>query len=134
MAETTRQIRIPQGIIDHRSYGLESSRYAPVVFVHGFLVDGTLWTRVAEHLGKAGIRSFAPDWPLGSHRRPIGPGADRTPLGVARMLIAWLDAYEFDDVTLVGNDSGGAICQFAVDLDPSRIGRLVLTNCDAFEA
>jgi pimeloyl-ACP methyl ester carboxylesterase len=37
------------------------------------------------------------------------------------------------DVTLVGNDTGGALCQFVIDEDPSRIGRLVLTNCDAFD-
>jgi pimeloyl-ACP methyl ester carboxylesterase len=35
-------------------------------------------------------------------------------------------------VTLVGNDTGGAICQFLLDSDASRIGRVVLTNCDAF--
>ncbi len=38
-----------------------------------------------------------------------------------------------EDVTLVGNDTGGAICQFLVDTDPRRIGRLVLTNCDALD-
>ncbi|MGH8860022.1 MAG: alpha/beta fold hydrolase, partial [Jatrophihabitantaceae bacterium] len=37
------------------------------------------------------------------------------------------------DVTLVGNDTGGALCQFVLDTDATRIGRLVLTNCDAFD-
>ena len=37
------------------------------------------------------------------------------------------------DVVLVGNDTGGAVCQFLLDEDASRIGRLVLTNCDAFD-
>jgi pimeloyl-ACP methyl ester carboxylesterase len=37
-------------------------------------------------------------------------------------------------VTLVGNDTGGAICQFLLDSDASRVGRVVLTNCDAFTA
>jgi pimeloyl-ACP methyl ester carboxylesterase len=36
-------------------------------------------------------------------------------------------------VTLVGSDTGGGICQLAVDARSDRIGRLVLTNCDAFE-
>ena len=36
-------------------------------------------------------------------------------------------------MTLVGNDTGGAICQFVLDTDATRIGRLVLTNCDAFD-
>ncbi|MEP7023068.1 MAG: alpha/beta hydrolase, partial [Actinomycetota bacterium] len=34
---------------------------------------------------------------------------------------------------LVGNDTGGALCQFVIDTGPARIGRLVLTNCDAFD-
>ena len=34
---------------------------------------------------------------------------------------------------LVGSDTGGAICQFLLDEDASRVGHLVLTNCDAFE-
>ena len=36
-------------------------------------------------------------------------------------------------MTLVGNDTGGALCQFAVTRHPERIGRLVLTDCDAFD-
>jgi pimeloyl-ACP methyl ester carboxylesterase len=37
------------------------------------------------------------------------------------------------DVTLVGNDSGGAMSQVTVTRHPERIGRLVLTNCDTHE-
>ena len=40
---------------------------------------------------------------------------------------------DLTDVTLVGSDTGGAICQLVLDEDASRIGRLVLTNCDAFD-
>jgi len=47
---------------------------------------------------------------------------------------ARLAGLELTDVTLVGNDTGGALCQFTIDTDQSRIGRLVLTNCDAFDA
>ena len=36
-------------------------------------------------------------------------------------------------MTLVGNDTGGALCQLVVTRHPERIGRLVLTNCDAYE-
>ena len=36
-------------------------------------------------------------------------------------------------MTLVGSDTGGGICQLVVDAHPERIGRLVLTNCDAFD-
>ena len=61
------------------------------------------------------------------------PTPTSAPRGVARMINDVLDALGLDDVTLVGNDTGGAICQLLLADDPSRIGRVVLTNCDAFE-
>jgi pimeloyl-ACP methyl ester carboxylesterase len=126
-------VEVPQGRIDYRVAGPEHSDAPPVVFVHGLLVDGQLWTGVADRLAAAGIRSYAPNLPLGSHRIPLGPDADLTPRGVARLIIDFLAALELRDVTLVGNDTGGALCQFVIDTDPDRIGALVLTNCDAFD-
>jgi pimeloyl-ACP methyl ester carboxylesterase len=123
---------LPGGTLNYRVAGPEDAA-RPVVFLHGFLVNGELWTGVAEALAARGVRSYAPDLPLGSHTTALSPDADMTPRGVARMVIAFLEALELDDVTLVGNDSGGAISQFLLDTDHARIGRLVLTNCDAFD-
>jgi pimeloyl-ACP methyl ester carboxylesterase len=125
-------VDLPGGTLNYRVAGPENAT-RPVVFVHGFLVNGELWTGVGEALAARGVRSYAPDLPLGSHTTALNPGADQTPRGVARMIISFLDALELDDVTLVGNDSGGALSQFLIDTDPTRIGRLVLTNCDAFD-
>ncbi len=36
-------------------------------------------------------------------------------------------------MTLVGNDTGGGLCQLVIDAYPDPVGRLVLTNCDAFD-
>src|SRR5262249_28363206 len=44
-----------------------------------------------------------------------------------------LVALDLEDVTLVGNDTGGGICQLLITERPERIARLALTNCDAFE-
>ena len=126
-------IDLPNGTVNYRVAGPEDPAAPPVVFVHGFLVDGTLWSRTAARLAEQGIRSYAPDWPLGSHPIALNDGADQSPRGIARHIISFLEAMGLDDVTLVGNDTGGAICQFVIDTDASRIGRLVLTNCDAFE-
>ncbi|MEP7023176.1 MAG: alpha/beta hydrolase [Actinomycetota bacterium] len=126
-------VDLAQGQISYRVAGPEDSTEPPVVFLHGLLVNGELWTGVAEALAAQGVRSYAPDLPLGAHPIPLRPEADLSPRGVARMVIAFLDALGLDDVTLVGNDTGGALCQFVVDTDPARIGRLVLTNCDAFD-
>ncbi|MFD8078283.1 alpha/beta fold hydrolase [Streptomyces sp. NPDC059718] len=127
------RVDIPQGTITYRVAGPAGNRYPPVVFVHGLLVDNRLWTKVADRLAEQGIRSYAPNWPLGSHRIPMAADADLSPRGMADVINGFLAALDLDDVTLVGNDTGGGLCQFAIDIDRSRIGRLVLTNCDAFE-
>jgi pimeloyl-ACP methyl ester carboxylesterase len=87
----------------------------------------------ADALAERGIRSYAPDLPLGSHRIPWAASTDLSPRGVARLVNEFIAALDLTDVTLVGNDTGGALCQFLIDTDHSRIGRLVLTNCDAFD-
>ena len=127
------EITLPQGTIAYRATGPADSAHPPVVFVHGFLVDGRLWDAVADLLAADGVRCYQPDLPLGSHTRPMNTDADLSPQGVATIIDAFLAALDLDDVTLVGNDTGGALCQFTVDAHPERIGRLLLTNCDAFD-
>lgn len=126
-------IKLPHGIVNFRAAGPATSTAPPVVFVHPFLMDGSLWSGVADLLATKGIRSYAPDWPLGSHRAPVKPGTDQSPRGVARQILAFLEALDLRDVTLVGGDTGGALCQYLLDTDTRRIGRVVLTNCDAFD-
>jgi pimeloyl-ACP methyl ester carboxylesterase len=63
----------------------------------------------------------------------LDPGADESPGGVARLIADFIAALELEDVTLVANDSGGAISQLLVTRHPERIGRLVLTSCDAYD-
>jgi pimeloyl-ACP methyl ester carboxylesterase len=126
-------IDLPQGTVNYHVAGPADATSSPVVFVHGFLSDGRLWAPVAELLAARGVRSYAPDWPLGAHHIALKPEADQSPQGVAKQIVAFLDALGLEDVTLVGNDTGGALCQFLIDIDASRIGRLILTNCDAFD-
>jgi pimeloyl-ACP methyl ester carboxylesterase len=122
------EVTLPQGTIHYRDGG----EGPPVVFVHGLLVDGTLWRKVTPLLeGEA--RCVVPDLPLGSHRIAMKAGAEQTPAGVARLVGDLLAALDLEDVTLVGNDTGGAICQLVALDHGERLGRLVLTNCDCFE-
>ena len=123
---------LPQGDISYRAAGPRSSAHPPVVFVHGLLVDARLWEPVAERLASDGIRSYAPTLPLGSHQRPMNADADLSPQGIAALTRDFLEALDLSDVTIVGNDTGGAICQLMLGGDTSRIGGAVLTNCDAF--
>jgi pimeloyl-ACP methyl ester carboxylesterase len=124
-------IQLQQGTIHYEQAGPPDGR--PVVFVHGYLMGGDLWAVLAEKLGERGLRAIMPTWPLGAHRTPMDPGADLTPRGVAAIIAAFLEALDLDDVVLVGNDSGGALCQVVAVDHPERLGALVLTNCDMYE-
>ncbi len=124
-----RQLDLPQGTVHVHERGEDG----PVlVFVHGLLVDHTLWDDVVERLAPS-HRCVALDLPLGAHRTAMAPGADLSPPGLARLVAAALEALDLDDVVLVGNDTGGAICQLVAATHPERLGALVLTDCDAFE-
>jgi pimeloyl-ACP methyl ester carboxylesterase len=130
-------IDLPNVTLDYRVAGPEDSTQPPVVLLHPILTDGRLWEPVAERLAAHGIRSYAPTMPLGSHRIPVPAETELTPRTVALMVLDLIEALDLTDVTLVGNDTGGALCQFLLDpqleRDTSRIARVVLVNCDAFE-
>jgi pimeloyl-ACP methyl ester carboxylesterase len=83
-------------------------------------------------LAAEGIRSYAPTLPLGAHQWPMNPDADLSPRGIAKLVLDFIAALGLSDVTIVGNDTGGAICQIMLGADTSRIGAAVLTDCDAF--
>lgn len=127
------QLTLPQASIDYVELGPQDSSHPPVLFVHGALVDARLWSGVANSLAERGFRCILPTWPLGSHTTPVADRAVLSPQGVAELIHRFILALDLDDVTLVGSDTGGGVCQFLVDAHPERIGRLVLTNCDAFE-
>jgi len=123
---------LPQGRIAYRAAGPLSSTHPPVVFVHGLLVDARLWEPVAECLANEGIRSYAPTLPLGAHLWPMNRDADLSPGGIAELMADFIATLDLSNVTVVGNDTGGAICQIMLGADTTRIGAAVLTNCDAF--
>jgi len=123
-----KEVTLPQGTIRYRERGNGD----PIVFVHGLLVNGDLWRKVVPSLSKD-FRCITPDWPLGSHDVPMNADADLTTTGVAQLINDFIVALDLENVTLVGNDSGGALSQMVVSEHPERIHRLVLTPCDAFE-
>jgi pimeloyl-ACP methyl ester carboxylesterase len=122
------EIELSQGVVRYRDQGTGT----PVVLIHGLLVNGSVWDRLVPLLA-AHARCIVPDLPLGSHTVPMRKGADLSAPGIARLIAELLERLELDDVTLVGNDTGGALCQIIAARHPERLGRLVLTNCDAFE-
>ena len=124
-------IQLQQGTIHYEEAGPRDGR--PVVFVHGYLMGGDLWAGLGTKLAARGLRAIMPTWPLGAHPEPMDPDTDVTPRGVAAIIAEFLEALELDDVVLVGNDTGGALCQVVAVDHPQRLGALVLTNCDMYE-
>jgi pimeloyl-ACP methyl ester carboxylesterase len=120
-----RDLDLPQGRIRVHDTGTGE----PIVFVHGFLVNANLWRKVVAKLSPD-FRCIALELPLGSHTKAMPEDADLSAVACADLVADAIEALGLEDVTLVGNDTGGAICQMVVTRRPERIGRLVLTPCD----
>lgn len=121
-------VDLPHGTVRYRDVGAGP----PILFVHAALTNGDYWRNVVPTLA-GDHRCVVPDLPFGGHRLPLRPDADLSPPGLARLVADFMAALDLREVTLVGNDTGGAVCQIVVANHPERVGSLVLTNCDAFE-
>ncbi|MGH3089505.1 MAG: alpha/beta fold hydrolase [Rubrobacteraceae bacterium] len=123
-----REIELSAGTIEYEDTGGDG----PVlVLLHGVAMDGSLWRGVVADL-RPDHRCVVPTLPLGGHRRPMRPDADLTIQGMVRLVAEFLERLDLRDVTLVGNDWGGAQLVVSEGID-ERVGRLVLTSCEAFE-
>ena len=103
----------------------------PVLFLHGALVDRTLWDPVIALLGDR--RCLAPTLPLGSHRTPVPDRSALTPTGVADTIADLIAELGLTDLTVVASDTGGALLQLLLARRPEGIARVVFTPCDALE-
>ncbi len=129
MPETT-ILDLSAGRIPVRDWGGDGE---PVLLVHGLIVTGRLWDDVAELLAAAGCASSSPTCPSAPIRSPRAPGRTSRRAASPPLLGEIVEALGLEDVTLVGNDTGGAICQLAAAQRPPWLARLVLTPCDAYE-
>ncbi len=119
------ELSLPQGRLQYFRRG----DGPVVVFAHGWLANANLWRKVVARLADR-FTCICLDLPLGAHRVAMGAEADLTPAGCGDLIAAALAALELVDVTLVGNDSGGAYSQIALACDASRVARLVLNSCE----
>jgi pimeloyl-ACP methyl ester carboxylesterase len=103
-----------------------------IVFAHGALVNANLWRKVVPRLD--GFTRVTLDLPLGSHLEAAPKRADLSVPTLAGLIADAVERLDLHDVTLVGNDTGGALSQLVVTRRPERIGALVLTSCDAFDS
>jgi pimeloyl-ACP methyl ester carboxylesterase len=125
----TKQLDLSAGPIDYVDIGGDGP---PIVLLHGLLMDASLWADVIAGLG-AEHRCIAPTLPLGAHEHAMRDGSDVSVRGVAALVTELLDRLDLRDVTLVGNDTGGALVQLLMAGGADRVGRVVLVSCDAFD-
>lgn len=124
-----REIELSAGTIEYEDTGGDGPT---VVLLHGLMMDASLWDGPIADLS-ADHRCVAPTLPLGAHRRAMHADADLSLPGVARLVTEFLDRLDLHDVTLVGNDTGGALVQLLMCDGAARVGRAVLVSCDAFD-
>jgi pimeloyl-ACP methyl ester carboxylesterase len=123
------EIELSAGTIDYDDTGGDG----PVlVLLHGLMMDASLWDGLIAELA-SDYRCVAPTLPLGAHRHAMHADADLSLAAIARLVAEFLDRLDLHDVTLVGNDTGGALVQLIMADGAARVGRVVLASCDAFD-
>jgi pimeloyl-ACP methyl ester carboxylesterase len=126
---TAHSVELAHGSLEYFERGAGPT----LVFAHGWLANANLWRAVVDALA-SDFRCVVLDLPLGAHRVPMAPDADLSPAGCGALITGVLDALDLHDVTLIGNDSGGAYSQIAtaarVGAGRCRVARLVLNSCE----
>ncbi len=96
------------------------------LFVHGVFTNGNLWRHCVQQLSSE-RRCISIDLPGHGHTPPLG---EPSVWGLADAIGDMIKELDIRDIQLVGNDTGGAICQILVTRWPERFASLALTNCD----
>jgi pimeloyl-ACP methyl ester carboxylesterase len=102
-----------------------------IVFVHGLIMDGSLWRHVVADL-RRDHRCVLPTLPFGAHHRPMHPDADLSMQGMAEILGEFIEALDLREITLAMSDWGGPLLLVGGPRD-ERLARLVVCSCEAFD-
>jgi pimeloyl-ACP methyl ester carboxylesterase len=120
-------VELTAGTIDYHDTGGDG----PVlVLLAGVVMDGSVWEPMVADLQRD-HRCVVPTLPLGAHRRPMRPDADLSLWGFGRIVAELLERLDLHEVTLVQNDHAAALV--LAGEHPTRITRLVISSCEAFE-
>ncbi len=129
-----KNISMERSIVSTPSFGdiafSEEGTGPAALFIHGIFLNADLWAHQVTAL--AGLRRcIAVD--LLAHGMSPCPSGHLT-IGVqAQMVVEFLDALDLEQVDVVGNDTGGAICQILAATYPDRIRSMTLTNSDVHD-
>ncbi len=125
-----RETELSAGSISFRDTGGPGET---ILFLHGLLMDATLWDNVIADL-RDDYRCIAPTLPLGAHTIAMTAEADLSLPGISRLVNEFVDRLNLNDITLVGNDTGGALVQLvATNREHRQPKRICLISCEAFD-
>lgn len=122
------EVELSAGAIEYEDTG---GGGPAIVFVHGLIMDGSLWRHVVADL-RRDYRCVLPTLPLGAHRHPMHPDADLSMSGMAEILGEFIEALDLREMTLAMSDWGGPQLLLGGTRD-ERIARLVVCSCEAFD-
>ncbi|HUS14837.1 MAG TPA: alpha/beta hydrolase [Chloroflexia bacterium] len=109
----------------------EAGQGLPLVLVHGFPFDGTIWAAQLAALGDV-ARLLVPDLPGFGHSTPLpGPPEAARIEHYAAALLAWADGLGLASFTLAGHSMGGYVALAVARLAPARLAGLVLVGSRA---
>lgn len=105
-----------------------------LLFVHGLFTNMHLWRKIIPELSRH-FRCIVPTLPFGGHSLPVRDDVDLSPPALAALIFELIETLQPGEVTIVANDTGGALTQLALASRPDHpaIRGVVFTNCDAFE-
>ena len=110
-------------------YYQESGQGKPLVLLHGYPLDHTIWLELVPYLEKS-CRVILPD--LRGHGRspvPTGPYSMKT---MAEDVINLLDALEIDKTVIAGHSMGGYVAIAAARYFPTRLSAMALVASHAY--
>jgi len=115
-------IDLPEGRI---RYARRGQGPRTVVLVHGFGGDLDNWLFNIDALAESAT-VYALDLP--GHGQSVKAVADASPAGLARTLLAFMDALGIDKAHLVGHSLGGAVAIEAARRAPGKVASLALIS------
>lgn len=122
------EVELSAGTIEYEDTG---GTGPVIVFVHGLIMDGSLWRHVVADL-RRDYRCVLPTLPFGAHRRPMHPDADLSMRGMAEILGEFIQALDLHAITLAISDWGGPLLLVGGPRDEC-LARLVVCSCEAFD-
>jgi len=115
--------------IGYKTFTPEGPATSPVILIHGFAEDGSIWDNQAAYV-KNTHRLIIPDLP-GSGRSSLLPGGTSME-ALAGAVKAVLDAEQIEDCIMIGHSMGGYVTLAFAELYPQMLKAFGLFHSTAY--